>query len=336
MGYHHIPRTTTVAFSVLALSSVVEADTRFSNDPKTPRCLLMGDPDIYGLGVRLGFYLQYLSALIALMVDPKSVHSARTGLNIFTLAILINQFRSTDWEGSILMPEYFMIINLTLGLTFCTFPYPFDLKDPEIRPSSQDPGVGDPNLRLAPRRRSTTWLKPDRAQTFQESSISIGITGLMYSFKRQNHGMLPECPVVIPFFFASIKTSNKHWQRFIKVLGAMLPMSVLMTLIGILALWVFEFIGYRARSYQPKPELPEKSRDFDLKSESIHTLLPRVIFAGSAIAMIELTISKNRIDLSAAPITSTVSAIKRYIAIKNKPQKNAVEREAAGVEHNSL
>lgn len=88
----------------------------------------MGDPDIYGLGVRLGFYLQYLSALIALMVDPKSVHSARTGLNIFTLAILINQFRSTDWEGSILMPEYFMIINLTLGLTFCTFPYPFDLK----------------------------------------------------------------------------------------------------------------------------------------------------------------------------------------------------------------
>ncbi|CCX05061.1 Similar to hypothetical protein TRIVIDRAFT_64765 [Trichoderma virens Gv29-8]; acc. no. EHK15320 [Pyronema omphalodes CBS 100304] len=133
----------------------------------------------------------------------------------------------------------------------------------------------------------------------------------------------------------------------------MLPMSVLMTLIGILALWVFEFIGYRARSYQPKPELPEKSRDFDLKSESIHTLLPRVIFAGSAIAMIELTISKNRIDLSAAPITSTgqllpflvgiftttgtiVSAIKRYIAIKNKPQKNAVEREAAGVEHNSL
>jgi hypothetical protein len=106
-----------VAFSVLALSSAVEAYTRFSPDSGSTKCHLIGYPDVYSLGVRLGFYLQYLSTFIMLMVDRKWVHSARTGLIILTLAIIINQFRTADWEGSILLPEYFMIINLTLFMT---------------------------------------------------------------------------------------------------------------------------------------------------------------------------------------------------------------------------
>jgi hypothetical protein len=130
-----------------------------------------------------------------------------------------------------------------------------------------------------------TWLEPDRAHAFRDSCTSIGIMGLMLcayfcwlpwvAFKRQNHGMLPECPVIIPFFFAHIKSSNKHWQRYIKVMGGMAPMLAFVFLIIILIFWKREFNRYRERGYQPKlPELPDKPHEFDLKSEWLYTLLP--------------------------------------------------------------
>ncbi|KAF8536373.1 hypothetical protein BDD12DRAFT_807839 [Trichophaea hybrida] len=95
------------------------AYTHFTDDPNT--CQIIGDTDIYGLGIRPGFYLQYVAILIAFYVDPKATRNARTGLNIFSIAVLITEYRTANWAGSLIMLEFFIVANMVLLMTLGLF-----------------------------------------------------------------------------------------------------------------------------------------------------------------------------------------------------------------------
>jgi hypothetical protein len=49
-------------------------------------CTVIGDSDIYGLGVRLGLYLTNLALLLAYCFAPSAVDSIRSALHTFTFA----------------------------------------------------------------------------------------------------------------------------------------------------------------------------------------------------------------------------------------------------------
>lgn len=104
----------------LTLGAAAEAYTSFTerDDPKS--CHIVGDKDIYGLVVRLGFYLNYLTTIIAIWLDPDATGNARTQINVFSIAVPTNTHRTANWEGSLVMLEFSIVANMTVILTFGT------------------------------------------------------------------------------------------------------------------------------------------------------------------------------------------------------------------------
>jgi hypothetical protein len=172
-------------FSIWTSIHPTQALTSFSPESQTP-CKIIGDPDIYGLGVRLGFYLQYFSVVIALFLNPKAAHNARTNLNVFAAALFIHEFQSANNPKSIIMIEVLIVIYMTVFLTVFTFPL----------------------------------------QYLRQSTTSVSTMGIVYcaymlwlpwlALNRQNQGLKPGCSVVL--LFGHVKSSNHNWQYFMKVI----------------------------------------------------------------------------------------------------------------------
>ena len=102
--------------SLVALCAPTSAITA-----QSPSCEIEGDPDIYGIGIRCGFYLQWASLVIILLFTPKEGASHRTASTITTLAVYINTFRSMR-QGSLVSVDYPLLWYLTSNLTFFNWP----------------------------------------------------------------------------------------------------------------------------------------------------------------------------------------------------------------------
>lgn len=87
-------------------------------------CHLYGDPDLYGIGVRISYYVQWGAGVLALALGAsKQITTVRRGINILTTAVLINAVRSM-FEGSFAVFEFQIVVSLVLALPILLFPSP--------------------------------------------------------------------------------------------------------------------------------------------------------------------------------------------------------------------
>ncbi|PKS12064.1 hypothetical protein jhhlp_001360 [Lomentospora prolificans] len=78
-----------------------------------PPCHLFGDSDLYGLGIRLGFYLQYLAAIVALSSGyTNGLKSLRTGLTILSLSLFVTLCTTSTGNGLVIL-DWYLVMALT-------------------------------------------------------------------------------------------------------------------------------------------------------------------------------------------------------------------------------
>ncbi|OCK83805.1 hypothetical protein K432DRAFT_290277, partial [Lepidopterella palustris CBS 459.81] len=88
-------------------------------------CHIYGDPDLYGIGIRTSFYIQYgVCGLAQILKLQESISAAVQGTVVIMLAVLINTYISTA-KGSFAALEWFIVSILVLFLPLW-FEFPSD------------------------------------------------------------------------------------------------------------------------------------------------------------------------------------------------------------------
>ena len=73
-----------------------------------------GNPDFYGLGIRIGVYLQWISAWLNLLVDPNSAQSTYDGNSVFVFAITIATIVASRSDA--MQPiEIYIMLQIIIG-----------------------------------------------------------------------------------------------------------------------------------------------------------------------------------------------------------------------------
>ncbi|KAI1457844.1 hypothetical protein F4805DRAFT_467128 [Annulohypoxylon moriforme] len=97
---------------------------------------IVGNPDFYGLGIRIGVYLQWLTAWVSLLVDPLSAQSVYDVNSVFVFAILVATMIATFADSPTIEPvETYIMLQFSLGF-FVTTLSTFGLRLHFLRPSS--------------------------------------------------------------------------------------------------------------------------------------------------------------------------------------------------------
>ncbi|KAI2467280.1 hypothetical protein F4781DRAFT_315741 [Annulohypoxylon bovei var. microspora] len=97
---------------------------------------IVGNPDFYGLGIRIGVYLQWVTAWVSLLVDPLSAQSVYDVNSVFVFAILVATMIATFADSPTLEPvETYIMLQFALGF-FVTTLSTFGLRLHFLRPDS--------------------------------------------------------------------------------------------------------------------------------------------------------------------------------------------------------
>ena len=84
-------------------------------------CPVEGNPDLYGLGIRLGIYFQLISTSLTNRLLPEETLSACDTNSIFLLAVFAAVSKSTV-NGTIHFVEAYVMLQLMFAFLICTFP----------------------------------------------------------------------------------------------------------------------------------------------------------------------------------------------------------------------
>lgn len=80
----------------------------------TVRCEFPGNPDLYGLGIRIGIYTQVFSTLITNHFLPGELSSTWTANIIFVSALLLAMIKSISQSSEFFVVEGFILLQLIL------------------------------------------------------------------------------------------------------------------------------------------------------------------------------------------------------------------------------
>ncbi|KAB5546890.1 hypothetical protein GE09DRAFT_1060488 [Coniochaeta sp. 2T2.1] len=99
---------------LLLLSSSSLSSALTTHDPQT--CTITGDPDLYGIGIRIGFYLAYLSGLCAVCFQNwAAVRDARKGVYTVNAAILVAMIRDTATQPANMAAfEWYILLQIAV------------------------------------------------------------------------------------------------------------------------------------------------------------------------------------------------------------------------------
>ncbi|KAL5603455.1 hypothetical protein FOVSG1_006205 [Fusarium oxysporum f. sp. vasinfectum] len=76
------------------------------------RCHLFGDSDLFGLGVRVSFYISWATSLLGLFLSTvQEMKSTRLSFNVLFLALLIILINNTS-RGSFALLEWYIVTGL--------------------------------------------------------------------------------------------------------------------------------------------------------------------------------------------------------------------------------
>ncbi|KAF2489232.1 hypothetical protein BU16DRAFT_567413 [Lophium mytilinum] len=76
-----------------------------------------GNPDLYGLGIRLGVYLQWVSTWLSISIDPDSAQETHDANSIFVFAIIIAVIQAAH-QKSIKPVEAHLMLQICFGFYF--------------------------------------------------------------------------------------------------------------------------------------------------------------------------------------------------------------------------
>ncbi|KAI4869538.1 hypothetical protein F4820DRAFT_13300 [Hypoxylon rubiginosum] len=242
-------------------------------------CEFEGNSDMYGLGVRIGCYLQWSTSIFAENLYGPAVESCRDANTTFQFAMLAGLVLSTGnpKENAVALEGY-------IALLFCFA------------------SVWIASLQVLPAPKSDhadplPWLNTKRAMRgagdmlLNAAICSYGIYLLYVGFDQLQRTTCPETV----FFFGSVELFG--WFRiFLKVvLIISLIGSAATLLLRILSLFqqLYQFINQWRQSYMPQsPNPPERVRIVKI---SLTKLLGSIVGLGIFIVAIELTIAWNHI-----------------------------------------
>lgn len=255
-------------------------------------CQIIGDPDVFGLGVRLGFYFQWATIVFATWIAPELVGPAQMMSNIVTISVYVNTFCGIS-ESTVIAAEwwivYFMTFVLSLGFV-----------------------------------RTSTILQ-------QTSRYSCGVSGVLWAmiifgqcwlwFRGVDIGQKEGCTVKVFALFFAVDIQNKTWRTIFKiesVIGCVVAVRFL--LYGL-----FNCLK-NAAGKKGDNSTGDDSRDKVCSckdEESVGYTVKagltalQLVFGTIAIVQIEMTMKVSNIDVSAAPLTSSGQLISLLMGIFN-------------------
>jgi hypothetical protein len=110
-------------FLLLVLLSLITPTTAHTFYDDSEDCHLVGDTDIYGIGFRIGYYLQWVAVLLVTLIAPDEAAMARTASNIFTLAIYINTYQGAAQDNDLVTVEGLIIFWIVVFLSMFNIPF---------------------------------------------------------------------------------------------------------------------------------------------------------------------------------------------------------------------
>lgn len=253
------------------------ATTHFSDEPNS--CQIIGNPDIYGIGIRLGFYLQTAAVLLAIWFAPRQTSIARAASNVISIAVLANTFRDST-RGSLVAIEWYIVIWMVVILPLSNVPMTKAL----LRVSAPSYGIMLTIICMVIY--SQVWL----------------------AYHGFEIGHKPGCDAKI-FLFRGISVYHSTWRKYLKglsIIGCFIGLCVFARAVYCL--------GKSAFGKWNGADYPEKDEDYGLHIKLYYTLGNSINLVLTTV-QIEKTIKINKINLSAAPLTSSGQLIPFVIGI---------------------
>lgn len=191
---HASSRVAAIAGVILFLVVPTLQMTQYIDDPSS--CDIVGDGDVYGIGVRLGYYFSWISGLTAVFFDnPKAVRDTRRAVILISLAVFIIIVRNT-LNGSFALLEWSIVFPMAIWAPLLVLFF--------ASITNQDDPPGTISL--------ITVMG------------SVLVTHPWVWFTRTQQGRRPECEVK-GFIFVYFDFYNRHFQSFVKFLAVVYCMS---------------------------------------------------------------------------------------------------------------
>jgi hypothetical protein len=275
-------------FLVIALLPELSAANTFFS-PGEGSCQIIGDGDVYGIGIRFSYYLQWASGIISVLIDaPEDINRGRTAANIITLAVFINCIRDIA-EGGLMSIEWIIVSYLVLVSNLALPPWRWDMLY-DGRSS-----LGWSLMLLCVQWLIEPWL--------YFSGVDQGI--------KEGCSLTVQNPVPYEVHDQRYSVAQQVWSVFLVVISA----ATLLPAVTLLSWDIMDEIDPKALTDEQLPWLARKLKRvvnryavgrFKLSPIRLRYLwvIGQIILGPISIVSIEGTIALNDIDLSAAPLDS--------------------------------
>ncbi|KAF8540601.1 hypothetical protein BDD12DRAFT_880333 [Trichophaea hybrida] len=218
---------------------------------ETVFCSFSGDQDMYGLGIRVGYYIQWVATVFGAYFTPQMVSSAFEANAIFNIGMLAGLVYSTIRRNNMYMLEPLIVLGFSIGGAVV------GLLDPK--------NVHQPND-----------LKSLRARMLHLSGtgslyLPLLIYWVWYSFHGMDTMSIVSGCVPYTFMLAKIDARSVWFRYFMKS-------ATVIAIVGIVALAVGLVVLYRIKSH----ELPRDSET--VGTPNLHRQ-PRLSRTATALAL---------------------------------------------------
>ena len=250
------------------------AFTRYQDDGS---CKIIGDTDIYGQGVRIGYYLTYFAGVLAVAFNNnKGITDSLKAVNIIFSAILVVLIRNVTL-GSFAVLEWQIATVLVFFLPLSSLMMAFLL--------------GSPGL--------ASW-----GTFFILYGLYSAIQPWLF-WTMIDQGRDLSCPSIRMFIFATFDFYHPSYVKFLRAMSILACIGSPLPLIGGIALIVMSMRGRKSLRDDDDSDVEELNV---IKKSGIFRgfIVSAILFGGcTGIASIEKLISLNGIDLSDVAFLST-------------------------------
>jgi len=275
------------------LFGTASAGSRYADDDPSS-CEIIGDASLYGLGLRLGYYFQWVAVILAAYLAPGQIKNIYVSFAAFSLASIACVYGNAA-NGFFIAVEWHVILLLTFWLGY--FAFKFTPVARVLEPMDSSPFLGVLGV---------IKTGPVRESHFGPHGF-LGIVQVVYFFtvpwmywKGNYVGHKEGCPVhfyvTIILYSWWVDIYDPKWiiaAKVFSILGVLLAAYLLFTS-GVILL----VAAVRRIIRDDEPDNPSKCL------RATYTLSQ--LFCGAwIIGMVEATVKTNHVDLSKGTLDSS-------------------------------
>ena len=282
-----------LGFVLLCFVQLSQQSTHYFLDPNS--CDIVGDSDLYGIGVRVGFYLQFAAGLFACCFGLSSeLHTIRNSTTTLAWAVLIRLFIS-EGQDNLIYFEYCLTQALVFALNM-----PWWLPDRLFKPAEDRPS-------------STASIQAVDYCFWTLLAIN-GLAMPYFAFTTVHQASRPNCHMKA-FLFGNV---DYHDKSFIESFKAA---SIIVCVAGVITLVLTVFCAwsdYKASS-KPGPKTTtttttdaiEDLLPFSIRTKrflawaAVFRLLVALVLGPTSIVFVETMLRFNRVSFGDAPLSTT-------------------------------